>query len=416
MAARLLHEITADEVERHGGIKIGNFGTGGRTYHHYSNGSRSSSFCTRLLIVVFAVVVGWIWWVKESDFEHVRGCAEFAAEHAVTINPPYTVAAAAKQSKSKYLHIAVKSPALVSATALDPFFGVGGGETSVELRRYTEYCQWHEIMHSNRILVGRDPACRPEEEGDHCNVYDTQISYSYYKGWSPQLISSSTFDNPLAYRNSDRDPCPTATFLSSEVTLDSDAELSDSSISLHIDPEHVSKFLYTWKTVPLNAPDVAAVLSLSPAVEHGFVSLDRDKHFIYSRQESEGWVKSAVSGAANFIVDGVVGTSLFSTCETGDIRVSFQRRGWEENVGFTVIGALEQKGRVIVPLSIPSGPCHLGMEGGTEMELSEVLEAIEYREVKWLWIYRVSCLIALLGAGVMWIYSATPDDAKDHER
>lgn len=404
MAARVLRELTADEVERHGGFRVGNFGTGGRTYHNETRGSSASCnlWWCRSFAVVIALIAAGFWYTREVHFRHVGKCVEYASETALPLLPPLTRANSALQefgaAHDYVLFVRVSSTAQVptGSEALDPFFGIDAGPHAASLRRVTEYCQWQEFSQTSKTLVGRVADC---QGGDECNIYDTKTSFYYIKGWHSRRIDSTLFDNPVAYRNSGRDPCPSHVFSASKsIALE---PLMPN--SLEASPSDVAEIL-PWTSVPIVPHMSRHVAPL--ALQHGFHEID--SRYIYSRGGEDGWVQAGVHAAASYLIDGVVGTDFLSTCKTGDIRVRFEKTSWDATDGFSMVGKMQPNGVLTafrIPGDVKSGACHIGRPGN-RLDLDEMLDALSADEAFWIWVVRSGLCVALMVS--VWLWRGAP--------
>jgi len=289
-------------------------------------------------------------------------------------------------------------PLATGPPPLDPFFGVCAEDTSVvAMQRVTEYCQWQEFEHRNRKRVGKDPdyctkksvdpedtACSREscsysressctsskccswQIGD--DIFETEISYSYLKGWHSYRINSLIFDNPAAFHNPQRDPAPSSEFYSSD-PVDLSGGVTPS--SLQISPTNLETVLNPWK--PLYITKGISESLNSRALNAGFSEISH--LHIYSRVPKDGWENPVLKAAASYLIDGVVDVNNIAsasgiesllgragldwitkgTCNAGDVRIYFETRSLPLEI--STIG--NQKGNLITPHTYSNGVSQL---------------------------------------------------------
>ena len=381
---RVLNEATSDEKRKamygYGGVKMGDYGTGGRVYtsrYRAGPGGDSGPF---VKIIAFVLLMGAAYFMFDSErrLYQVMGASDEAAELAVTI-PADAVDLAVDD---KLVFLATTTAPVAAAPPSDSFFGVTMRNDHGVIRRVTEYCQWQEIEHRERHKVGQDPdycraatkasgdercqgvrcgglsqqgcgasACCEWNVGD--DVYEVKVWYTYVKGWRPERINSLLFDNPAAYHNPSRDPAPPETFYAGGVGLAAGGG------GLKIAASDLLPAMDRWSALPiLETPRPSRA-----ALDAGFGEADH-LHF-YSRVPADGVEHPGVRAAASWLVDGVLdleqiargvgleallersglGWITKGTCHAGDIRVRHEGRRLPAR-GLSLIGAQERGGRI----------------------------------------------------------------------
>jgi len=85
------------------------------------------------------------------------------------------------------------------------------------LDRITEFCQWQEIKRETCQTCTRSITKNGERVTEHYDC-DCVIQFDYVKSWSPFLVNSLFFDQPAAHYNPQRNPLPSQSFHSHNVT------------------------------------------------------------------------------------------------------------------------------------------------------------------------------------------------------
>ena len=67
---------------------------------------------------------------------------------------------------------------------------------AVSASRHTEYCQWAETKHTNRVVVGQREVRDSEGNRKTEDIVETQHSFTYHLAWRSHRINSMFFDNP----------------------------------------------------------------------------------------------------------------------------------------------------------------------------------------------------------------------------
>jgi len=113
----------------------------------------------------------------------------------------------APQVDGALVHTFGKAFLQVDSGLKDPLFGRDFGDF-VEFSRVPEYCQWKATRRVVKEVAGQDP------EGKDILV---EVEKSVYeKDWRAERIDSSSFPDPVAYHNPQRDPAPPLTVRTTE--------------------------------------------------------------------------------------------------------------------------------------------------------------------------------------------------------
>ena len=360
---QFLRRYLADETQGKTGIKVNDFGTGGRVYkrryrqHHRSSTSGGLDIGYggggKLGFFVFACLSTFALWWAESGLantyavldESLRGC---------------------EQGVLAYISGA---PSFGDTAPLrDPFTNMRFAPEVAVARRVAEYCQWAEVPTVHRAVVGREPdycAARAGADRERCggggqcrgraargcaddccelrpgaDVVEESTTFNYHKAWRPSRIDSNLFDNPIAYRNPTRDPAPSVTFwhIAGPVHIYDAAK----GRTFSVDARDVETALGPWTRRNLFRGDVDRLGE--EALEEGFAEADH-RHF-YSRVPKDGVLTGLAKLAGAYLVDGVVDASAIArgtgieallggaglgwitagTCNAGDVRVRFEQR------------------------------------------------------------------------------------------
>jgi hypothetical protein len=173
---RVVNELTADEVDRGTGVKIGDFGTGSRTYRTYDRvpaGDKKPPLPLSAKIIAFLIgLIGssLVLYYYEKELFLITG----TKEEAKTAFSYGTEPRAKQENNMRLIHAQSTPnypPKQEGSPPDDSHFGMmPHDENVIELRRNTEYCQWMEIPHHNRKKVGKDPDyCSKTSYEESCN-------------------------------------------------------------------------------------------------------------------------------------------------------------------------------------------------------------------------------------------------------
>ena len=163
---RIVNELLADgkNAPRVGaGVKIGDFGLGGRVYEGSvrraargdgGDGAPRCPQCPRsgapppwLAVVAALVAAVALCLAERAHFREVGAVKE--AEGAVVLGTP----AAAAANNGRLVFVAADGPALAGSPPRDPLLGVSAPSGFAIAKRVTEFCQWQEASKSERIIA-----------------------------------------------------------------------------------------------------------------------------------------------------------------------------------------------------------------------------------------------------------------------
>ena len=432
---RVYNEATKDKTASlggRGGVKIGDFGVGGRTYSKtYTRGHGSSQCpvsgktCGGILSVVAVLLL----FFSERFLYLTIGALDEAGEQAVTVNTP-TVDSA---NQGKVVFAQSVNPIVDGAPPRDDFFNIHGDSTDGAMKRVTEYCQWAEMRHSRHVKVGKhpdrcvstgqsshercarvtcslvqcsSPCCRIERGAD---IMKEEVWYTYHKSWRHHRIHSLTFDNPAAYHNPQRDPAPTKMAYSGDVDLTGGTSPLN---GLRMKSHDFEPVMRPFRTMYLEKNHVS---NISPqALDAGFG--EADHQYIYSRVKKDGLEYPVIRAAASYLVDGVIDVNEISrglgvesllskagldwitkgTCNAGDVRVHFESRALP--TAASIVG--KQANNYLIPNYYSNGQTFLFMKP-TIMDLNTLLEATLADSKWWSILYRVCITALFLGGGYL---------------
>jgi len=378
---RIINEINHRQngVNREGGIKVGDFGVGGRTYREEhreggqiaskqqeENGSQNIRFpreCGLVCFAFFSIISGCILYYVEREYFSV-----WAAIPEAKLARSYSLPKIEPENNNLIVHattLSRKYPILEDNFPFDPYFGVSAGARVAVMRRVTEYCQWEETEHRVQRLIEKKPDhCKKMQDDrsecekancgysnkDSCmqspccswytgeSIYETEISYSYHKGWKRTRINALMFDNPIAYYNPQRDPAPSVQYAPDSLVDISAGDYGQQGIRVR--SHDLAPVLSPWQNLYLDQEKSDRISSR--ALADGFSEISH-LHF-YSRVPKDGWDNPVVKAAASYLIDGIIDVNSISqttgiesllgkaglnwitmgTCNAGDVRVHFE--------------------------------------------------------------------------------------------
>lgn len=422
---QVLNRMSADEVPINTGVKVGDFGTGGRTYVNRrkvekgSGGSMLDMFFDLSFqyggfgvfgFVLLAIVAVCVLVQSEKSLAHTLQVLAEVETFARALPVPE-----ARPENSGSLVVVTAEPHVVDGGLRDDYFGYSFGP-ALEMERVPEYCQWVEMRHVNTKVVGKEPdrcaaasadcsvscssrsvsSCTSPDDRDRegnsatccrvvegADIVEEETSFTYHKGWRPTKINSLLFDNAISYHNPQRDPAPPHKAVSTvDVTLATPGHAGGGLNPLVIQPALLGPVLGPWGTVQLDGSAASRVSD--KALQDGFMELD-NTHF-YSRLEhdgADGLFKAAAKAGASYLLEGVVDVSTIAkgtgvesvmdmaglgwitkgTCNAGDVRVHLKQR-LIRGAGqpITVVGA--QSGSRLVEYVFRNGDSRLFVRPG----------------------------------------------------
>jgi len=192
---------------------------------------------------------------------------------------------------------------------------------AVTLNRRVEFCQWHEHVSE-----------RTEKNGEHSER--VVRTYYYTKGWSSHLTSSLFFDQPAAHHNPQRNPVP-----SGQVDITGVASSKGFSI-----PATYMKYLKGQSSVIEFRPESLQGFLTSPArLNDNFFYTGNNGWFLskYQPSTAEKAMKMAFQYVEGTLFDFQLG-DLFSVCDAGDVRVSFEGKVLRDGVSVIALQNAEK--------------------------------------------------------------------------
>lgn len=346
---QVLNRLTHDRTVNKGGIKMGDFGTGGREYKSYSTRSNNihniqskntkntkNTKNIRKIVgcVLFCISIVMLYrtekqlWANYIVYDEIidnayGGDIIDSKSPLIPLNANLFVDRLVAFSSTE-LTVAKNKKILI-----DNFFEKQFYQTPV-MKRVTEYCQWIEIPHAHTKKIGQKPnycgnkftsgeecgnvdcsrlslssceqnSCCNIKQGD--DILETTTSYTYHKGWRPTLINSLVFDNPVAYHNPQRNPISSNTYWTTN-----DIQLNK---NINIKPYLIENVLSTWKVSYItkkNNDDIG-----TNALNSGFFSSDH--RYYYSLQKdvnNNSNLKDLIKLGASYLIDGVVDVSALA--------------------------------------------------------------------------------------------------------
>lgn len=390
---RIVNELTSDEVQRGTGVKVGDFGTGGRTYvkrYTAAQGQegKNNALCCKIIGVILALVVAGMLFATETNLHSVIVCLDEALHTAKTVREPVADPA----NVGKLVHVVSPvAPTLAGSEAKDDFFGISFGKGVGSARRVTEYCQWQEMEHRHKVKEG-------EERGPDGKVrekFREETTYTYYKAWRSHRVSSLMFDNPVAYHNPQADPAPSRD-IQPAGGIDLSGGRAGNGNGLVISGADFAEGLLAEEAMPLYRDQVEKLRG-SEALVQGFG--EADHRYVYRRVPKDGFTGNPlVKAAAAYLVDGVLDVGMISSgigaegvldkaglgwitrgsCHAGDIRVSFAVRKLPSTA--TVI-AMQTGDNRLIPATYTSGDTRI-FARPSMMELPQFVGAV-VKDEKW---------------------------------
>jgi len=412
---RIYNEMTSSRRRKamggRGGIKMGDFGSGGRVYStdyvrpagsgsgaqcNPSKFGLASCLCT--VIPLIALIV------TERSLFQTAGCIEEAGENAVTCESPYVL----DHNEGSLIFVTSDprhSPTLKGGTApRDPYFNYQLPSEYGIGKRVTEYCQWAEMRHSQNKKTGRKT-----EKGD--DIYTTEVWYTYHKAWRNRQVNSLFFDNPAAYHNPQRNPAP-STPLHAKSGIDLSGNANPAVAGLSISSSDMAPAMQNWQRLPIAKAHTVAGVG-SEALRGGFS--EADHQYYYSRKPKNGWNNPLVQAGMSYLVDGILDVNSISsatgiesllgkaglgwitkgTCEAGDVRVHFEGKRLPKSV--SLVG--QQMGGTVVPMMYSNGQAMLLIQSGV-MSLESLLKISLSDANFWQNVYRGCVLLFVVVGGI----------------
>ncbi|KAI9029254.1 hypothetical protein DFJ74DRAFT_478980 [Hyaloraphidium curvatum] len=217
---------------------------------------------------------------------------------------------------------------------VDPLFRVGGFDQSIRLRRRVEFCEWREFS---------TESCRKTGSGDNEREVCTR-QYYYIKDWQSSHVTSMMFDQPFGHQNPSRPELMQllrdgggdahtggAIFEAPHVYA---AHTSNSDL-VELDKRIVSAFDW-FRNLVKPTPSMLEEFRSSPASSAALPPGEQPSeskpvfryvgggYFVSFYAPGTGWKILRGLGMAfdGSLLDYQI-ADLFSKCEAGDVRVSF---------------------------------------------------------------------------------------------
>ena len=408
---RIWNEMTSSRRRKamygYGGVKMGDFGSGGRVYEKdYVVKKGTSQGCTPqscgilsclcLSIPLIALIM------TERTLYLTAGCIEEAGESAIQCDSPYVI----DQNEGALIFATSDprhQPTLNGKPPKDEYFNFEFDSDHGIGKRVTEYCQWSEMRHSRSKDTGRK-----DDKGN--SIYTQEVWYTYHKAWRKHRIQSLVFDNPVAYNNPQRDPAPSKTIASHE-GIDISGKASPVR-GLSISSQDMEPAMQPWKHLYITKDHTTAGVS-HDAKNNGFS--EADHMYFYSRKPKGGWDSPLFQAGMSYLVDGILDVNSISsatglesllgkaglgwitkgTCDAGDIRVHFEGKKLPKSV--SVAG--QQIGGTIVPMRYSNGASMLIIKSGI-MNLESLLKLTLSDANFWQNVYRGIIFLLVIFGGI----------------
>ena len=388
-----------------GGVKVGDFGTGGRVYERdYTRPAGSgqcspqsygisSCLCFFIPLIVLAMT--------ERTLYLTAGSVDEASESAVLLESP--IAVDDNEGSLVFLQTDPRHPPKLNGKPpADTYFNFEMPPNSGIGKRVTEYCQWQEFRHSRSKKTGTDR--------DGNDKYTEEIWYTYHKAWRSKRINSLFFDNAAAYHNPQRDPAPSKTVVAPE-GIDLSGKAS-SIVGLSIGSVDMEPAMQNWKQVPIYKDGTLKVSNT--ALNAGFTQADH--RFFYSRQPKGGWNSPLFKAGVSYLVDGVLDVGSIAsatgvesllkgagldwitkgTCDAGDVRVHFESK--QLPVSASLVGL--QMNKNLIPNRFSNGAERMFVRSGL-MNMDALLSLCLSDDTFWQNVYRFGLFLCVVVAGCL---------------
>lgn len=218
----------------------------------------------------------------------------------------------------------------------DKSFGIKV-DSSLILKRETEYCQWSEYSSEKCENCDNDRRC-------NCGQH-----YTYVKGWKSYQVPSLLFKNSITYYNPLRDPYPSKKFVSKNIQIGENLTLgpgiikSIKSKSRRLEwnsdskyregsSDYLASFVYDKQRIldshiTLHDSMIKESFGNSDANDEFIYVYDRSKkkHFFYSPYESST-LESLLRVFGTYLEGNIFNIQIgdfLSSCTPGDIRIHY---------------------------------------------------------------------------------------------
>jgi hypothetical protein len=191
---------------------------------------------------------------------------------------------------------------------------------ALNLKRNTEYCQWHETSTDRCETCYREVRQengKTSQESYSCNCVRT---YHYAKFWGSYRINSLMFNQPASHYNPQRDPYPSYTFFSNSPTIEGSIVLEGPLVERIKGKPTYLNWGDTRGPVPA---EVMKVYDSAAFQQHKFVYAGNGYFFSpYEISVQERLGRAFFQYIEGSLLDFQLG-DLMPSCTAGDIRVSY---------------------------------------------------------------------------------------------
>eukprot|EP00697_Spironema_sp_BW2_P004893 gnl/Spiro4/16610_TR8946_c0_g2_i1.p2 gnl/Spiro4/16610_TR8946_c0_g2~~gnl/Spiro4/16610_TR8946_c0_g2_i1.p2 ORF type:complete len:418 (-),score=72.94 gnl/Spiro4/16610_TR8946_c0_g2_i1:34-1287(-) len=306
------------------------------------------------------------WWCPHVFFAHAlhsssveKSTLDQVMHEAVTLTPHSDLLGAA----GRLVHLPGVNPIPSTPPLRDEDFGIEFPGAAI-VQREVEYCQWQQVSHQTKRLVGKEPsqciltrdstnpACKDAQAANACaavfdrnacnsyeccsfqegaDIYDTETSYEYFLDWHSAPIPSTFFHDRMSYDNPQRNPFPAYTRRAPHAVVPAQAALFGD--SKYFPTQSLSRVGITPSHVATVRPH---------ALREGFWDVSSTWFYSdYSKlTQRSTWADIAEKGF-NYMVEGVWDTGMKGKCTPGDIRIGFRSASFVPTV--TVVARLSER-------------------------------------------------------------------------
>jgi len=351
----------------------------GRTYV-YNRDTRGKSMTAFVVLAAISGAVGV--WTSISSFKHFRTYRDVSASLGSLVITPSTPGIGYGSvfdigNTGHVVHVNIpQSDILFDHYVYDPFFGVYG-PNALTLNRRVEYCQWQEHVHE-----------RTEKTGEHTER--VVRTYTYTKGWHSHTINSFFFNQPAAHFNPQRQPVT-----SGQVDISGVSSRS----GFRIPTTYMGYLKAETRTFSYDRQSLQGFVS-SPAYTNENFFYTGNGWFLskYEPSRAEQAMKMSAQYLEGTLFDFQLG-DLFSVCDAGDVRVSFD--GKVVNNGVSAI-ALQNSDGTLSPFKTLSGKDIMMVQEG-QVTAEEMMER-ELSDRFWSLVWFVFGAVVSVGLTALFIH------------
>ena len=262
------------------------------------------------------------------------------------------------------------------------------------MRREVEYCQWTEHQ-----------STKTHKHSDGSET--TETTYYYTKGWRSSPISSIFFNQPGNHHNPQRDPYPSGTVDSTDVSINNNEFTVDSNLARYVSVN--SEPVVNWDINNYNT-----FMKSQAHNRDNFYYTNKDGWFYspYTPSVAERLAKTAVQYMEGSLFDFQV-ADLFSECTAGDIRVRYRTK--TPMGGVSLIGRqVDSTGRIDTFKSIDDrevDAIYEGMHSADEVKRLRIADAFS----NFMWA-GIGMVISWVVSGVVLMYKNKAREDDEHEK